>query len=350
MTSLFSCPLLVHRGGGRRPGSLAPAPQDCSTSEALSPRTVLTENICGCVQHRPTTMPFITTCTTTLSCLASSAPQADSWWLGHVEPDDVVIANIGGQALDIFLHRPDSASKNGILKANIHPYIQSHSPMRTLKQTKTKPSTHQNTTSSFTCPLPVQCGAGRWPGSLACAPQGCSTSEVFWPRTVLTKTFVDMFSKQQHQAVMPLLTTCTRSLSCLASAAPQADSWWFGHVVPDDVVFADIAGCRHLSPLSRVCVQEWHRKDIHSHIHSHPPMHTPKTNKKQNPQLTEHDAFVYLFSSCPLWWWATVRKLGRCSSRLLHVGGLLALATVLTENICGYVHKYSNISRQQCPF
>ena len=60
-----------------------------------------------------------------------------------MEPDDVVIANNGGQALDIFLHRPDSASKNGILKANIHPYIQSHSPMRTLKQTKTKPSTHQ---------------------------------------------------------------------------------------------------------------------------------------------------------------------------------------------------------------
>ena len=35
----------------RRSGSLAPAPQDCSRSEVLSPRTVLTKNICRCVQH-----------------------------------------------------------------------------------------------------------------------------------------------------------------------------------------------------------------------------------------------------------------------------------------------------------
>ena len=67
----------------RRSGSLAPAPQDCSTSEVLSPRTVLTENICRCVQHIlqhfPTTIPFLTTSTITFSCLASAAPQADSW-------------------------------------------------------------------------------------------------------------------------------------------------------------------------------------------------------------------------------------------------------------------------------
>ena len=29
-------------------------------------------------------------------------------------------------------------------------------------------------------------------------------------------------------------------------------------------------------------------------------------------------------SSCPMWWSATSRKLGRCSSGLFHVGGLLA--------------------------
>ena len=65
-------------------------------------------------KHWPATMAFLTTSTITLSSLASAAPQADSWWLGHVEPDDVVIADIGDQALDIFLHGPESAHKNGI--------------------------------------------------------------------------------------------------------------------------------------------------------------------------------------------------------------------------------------------
>ena len=90
VTPSLSCPPPVQSGGGRRPESLTDAPQHCSTSEAFSPRTVLTENISRCVQHKlqhfPTTMPFLTTSTITLSCLASAAPQADSWWLGHVEP------------------------------------------------------------------------------------------------------------------------------------------------------------------------------------------------------------------------------------------------------------------------
>ena len=42
------------------------------------------------------------------------------------------------------------------------------------------------------------------------------------------------------------------------------------------------SGPRHLSPRSRVCAQEWHCKDIHSHIHSHTPMHTPKRNRTNN--------------------------------------------------------------------
>ena len=37
-----------------------------------------------------------------------------------METDDVVIADIGGQALDIFLHGPESAHKNGILKTFSH--------------------------------------------------------------------------------------------------------------------------------------------------------------------------------------------------------------------------------------
>ncbi len=45
---------------------------------------------------------------------------------------------------------------------------------------------------------------------------------------------------------------------------------------------------------------------------------------EKNTQLTKHDPFVYWSSSCSMWWWATARKLGRCSSGLFHVGGLLA--------------------------
>ena len=133
MMPSFTSPLPVQCAGGQRPGSLAPAPQDCSTSEALSPRTVLTENICGCVQHRPTTMSFLTTSTITLSCLTSAAPQAVSWWLGHVEPDDVVIEDVGGQALDIFLHGPESSYKNGTVKTNIDSHFYCHPPMHTPK-------------------------------------------------------------------------------------------------------------------------------------------------------------------------------------------------------------------------
>ena len=48
----FAGPLPVQCGGGRRLGRLADATQDCSTSEDfLSPRTLLTENICESVQQ-----------------------------------------------------------------------------------------------------------------------------------------------------------------------------------------------------------------------------------------------------------------------------------------------------------
>jgi len=94
---------------------------------------------------------------------------------------------------------------------------------------------------------------------------------------------------------MPFLTTSAITLSCLASAAAQADSWRLRHVEPDDVVVADIAGqaldkCLHgpESAQKNGIV----KTNIHSHIHSHPPIHTPKTNKEQNPELTKHDAFA----------------------------------------------------------
>ena len=130
-------PLPVHRGDGRRSGSLALASQDCSTSEAFPPRTFLTENICRCVQqilqHFTTKMPFLTTSRITFSCLASVAPQADSCWLEHLVTDDVVIADIGGQALDILLHGPESAHKNSIVKTFIHTSIPIHTPCTLLK-------------------------------------------------------------------------------------------------------------------------------------------------------------------------------------------------------------------------
>ena len=147
----FPFPLPVQCGGGRRSGSSAPALHDCPTSEVFSPRTVLTKNICRCVQqifqHRPASVPFLTNSTITFSCLASAAPQADSWRLGHVEPDDVVIADIAGQALDIFLHGPESARKNGMVKTFTHTSIPIH-PCTLLKQ-RAKPSTHQTSCLPF---------------------------------------------------------------------------------------------------------------------------------------------------------------------------------------------------------
>ena len=210
-----------------------------------------------------------------------------------MEPDDVVNADIAGQALDIFLHGPESANKNGILKTFTHSSI----PIRpcTLLKKHTHKQQQQNaqltkhdafiywfysypvcwwatfrifgtcSTSealspktvltenscesvqqilqhslagknaqltkhdafSFTGPLPVQWGGRRRPGSLADAPQVCSTSEDFSPRTVLTKTFVDVFNTYSSicQKAMPFLTLSTISYSSMASTAPHADSW-----------------------------------------------------------------------------------------------------------------------------
>ena len=93
------------------------------------------------LQHRPDTIRFLTTSTITFNCLASAAPQADSWRIGHVEPDGVVIADVAGQALDICLHGPESARKNGMVKTFTHTSIAIH-PCTLLKQ-RAKPSTHQ---------------------------------------------------------------------------------------------------------------------------------------------------------------------------------------------------------------
>ena len=150
----FLFPLPVQCGGGRRSGSSAPPLHDCPTSEVFSPRTVLAENICRCVQqifqHRPASVPFLTNSTITFSCLASAAPQADSWWLGHVEPDDVVIADIAGQALDIFLHGAESAHKNGIVKPFTDTFIPIH-PCTVLKKKERKKRRAKRSTDQKWC-------------------------------------------------------------------------------------------------------------------------------------------------------------------------------------------------------
>ena len=104
MWSSFSCPLPVQCGGGRRPGSLAPAPQDCSTSKAFSTRTILTENICKCVQHI----------------------------LQHF------------QQLSRFLHGPESAHNNGIVKTFTHTSIPTH-PCTLIKKEREKQRAKRST-------------------------------------------------------------------------------------------------------------------------------------------------------------------------------------------------------------
>ena len=189
MMPFFTGPPPVQCGGGRRPGSLADATQDFFTSEDFSPRTVLTKNICRCVhhilQHFPTTMPFLTVSAITYSWIAWTATQADSWWLWHVEPDDVVIADIAGQAQDIFLHGPESAHKNGIGKTFTHTSIPIH-PCTLLKKCKNNNSKMLNSPNMmllFPGPLPVPCAGGRFFRKLGT----WSTTDALSARTLLTE-------------------------------------------------------------------------------------------------------------------------------------------------------------------
>ena len=140
--------------------------------------------------------------------------------------DDVVIADIGGKALNIFFHGPNCAHKNGTVKTFTHTSIPILS-CTLLKQTYSKTLNSPDMTPSFSCPLPVQCGGGRRPGSLAPAPHDCPTSEAFSPRTVLTENICRCVQQifLYRPAPIPFLTTSTITFSCLASAALQADSW-----------------------------------------------------------------------------------------------------------------------------
>ncbi len=163
-----------------------------------------------------------------------------------MEPDDVVIADIAGQALDIFLHGPESAHKNGIVKTFTHTSIPIHPCTLLKKKERNKREKNAQLTKndaflywSSSCPV---C----WLETFKKLGT-CSTSEALSPRTILTENICESVQQiLQHS---------------------QAE---------------------------------------------------------KNTQLTKHDPFVYWSSSCSMWWWATARKLGRCSSGLFHVGGLLA--------------------------
>ena len=89
-----------------------------------------------------------------------------------MEPDDVVIADIAGQALDIFLHGPESAHKNGIVKTFTHISIPMHATQKKKKKKKKKRKmlNSPKMMPSFTGPLFVQCAGWRLSGSLAPAP------------------------------------------------------------------------------------------------------------------------------------------------------------------------------------
>ena len=74
-------------------------------------------------------------------------------------PDHVVIADIAGQALDIFVHGPESAynfRKNGIVKTFTHTSNPIH-PCTLITQ-RAKPYNSLNVWPSFCRTLPVQCG------------------------------------------------------------------------------------------------------------------------------------------------------------------------------------------------
>ena len=51
---------------------------------------------------------------------------------------------------------------------------------------------------SFTGPLPVHCGGGRRPSTLADAPHDCSTSEAFLPTTELTENLCSTNTLRSH--------------------------------------------------------------------------------------------------------------------------------------------------------
>ena len=388
MMPFFTGPLPVQCGGGRRPGSLADATQDCSTSEDFSPRTVLTKNICRrdhhILQHFPNNNALSNSLRNNLFLDSlNSYPgwllvtlTRGAWWCRyrghcrsgpwHLSPRSRVCAQ-EWHWKDIHshihshtpMHTPkkvqkqqqqnaqltkhdafvswssscavywwpifrklgtcsttDALSARTLLTENICESVQQILQLSPAEKKRRKKKEEEKTLNSpnmmpfFNGPLPVQCGGGRRPGSLADATQDFFTSEDFSPRTVLTKNICRCDHHiLQHFPNNNALSNSLRNNLFLDSL--NSYPGWLLVTLTRGACWCRYRGhCRsgpwHLSPRSRVCAQEWHWKDIHSHIHSHTPMHTPKKVQKQqqqNAQLTKHDAFVSWSSSCAVCWW-----------------------------------------------
>ena len=270
-------------------------------------------------------MAFLTTSTITLSCLDSAPLQAESWW--HVVAD-VVFADVAGHALPILFHGPGSAHKNGMVKTFTHTSIPIH-PCTLLKNEKEKERAKRSTDQTWFLRLlvlflsTVVLGDGQEARHLLLRTAPRRTPSRLGQQW--QKTFVDIFNKYCNIArkTIRFLTTSTITFNCLASAAPQADSWRLGHVEPDGVVIADIAG-----QALDICLHgpESARKNgmVKTFTHTSIPIH-PCTLLKQRAKPSTHQTWrlrsVILF--CPVWRWATIGKLGRCPSEMHHVGGLL---------------------------
>ena len=141
-------------------------------------------------------------------------------------PDDVVIADIGGQALDIFVHGPESAHKDGILKTFTHTSIPIH-PCVLLKQTKSKILNSLNMILLllvlFLSNVVGVDGQEAWQMLLTTAPRRRPSRLGQYSQNFFCRCVQNIL--QHFPTTMAFLTASRITFSCLASAAPHADSW-----------------------------------------------------------------------------------------------------------------------------
>ncbi len=140
-----------------------------------------------------------------------------------MEPDDVVIADIAGQALDIFLHGPESAHKNGIVKTFTHTSIPIH-PCTLLKKNFKKSQNAQLTKHDALLHWSSYCPVCWWATFRKLGT--CSTSEVLSPRTVLTENICESVQQilQHSPAEKNAQLTKHDAFLYWSSSCPM---WWW---------------------------------------------------------------------------------------------------------------------------
>ena len=106
-----------------------------------------------------------------------------------MEPDDVVIADIAGQALDIFLHGPESAHKNGIGKTFTHTSIPIHLCTLLKKHKKQQQQNAQLTKHDAFVYWSSSCAVCWW--QIFRKLGTCSTTDALWARTLLTENICE---------------------------------------------------------------------------------------------------------------------------------------------------------------